>query len=492
MEAGLSAIDIAILGAYCVTVVGMGVYYTRKCRTAEEFMVAGRSIPAWAAGLAIMSTYTSSISYIATPGKAYDTNWHPLIFSLAIFPVAWLACRYAVPYYRRMKLLSVYEFLEERIGAWGRVYAAMSFLLYIVGRTAVILYLVGLLLNQFLAWPIEVIIVVVGVVTILYTLLGGMEAVIWTDVLQSTIMIAGLLFCVVSLSWRICTGPEPLIQTALDAHKFSLGSWDLSLSSRTIWVMILYGVTENLRNLLADQNFVQKYSSVPTERQARRSIWIGMLIYIPMTAVFLYIGTALFAFYSTGSAVTKGDEAFPYFIATQLPPGLKGLVLAAVAAAAMSTIDSGLNCSATVLLVDFYKRYFNPHVSDRASLMCLRATTVIWGLLGTGFAILMIRARSALDVWWQISGIFGGGILGLFLLSLLRIRLSLWRGLIAVAVSIAVISWGTFARDLSAEWEWAEARFEPIIVGAIGTAAFLIVAMLLGWGNRAAPGEKRT
>ncbi len=490
MEARLDAIDIAILAAYCMVVIGMGVYYTRRCRTAEEFMVAGRSIPAWAAGLAIMSTYTSSISYIATPGKAYDTNWHPLIFALAIFPVAWLACRYAVSYYRRMKLLSVYEFLEERIGPWGRVYAALSFLLYIVGRTAVILYLVGLLLNQFLDWPIELIIVIIGVVTIVYTLLGGMEAVIWTDVMQSVIMIGGLLFCAVSLSWRIWTGPEPLIQAAFDAHKFSLGSWDLSLSSRTIWVMIIYGVTENLRNLLADQNFVQKYSSVPTEREARRSIWIGMLIYIPMTVIFLYIGTALFAFYSGGAAgagVSKGDEAFPYFIATQLPAGLKGLVLAAVAAAAMSTIDSALNCSATVLLVDFYKRYINPQVSDRASLRCLRVTTVVWGLLGTGFAILMIRAQSALDIWWQISGIFGGGILGLFLLSLFRIRLSLWQGLISIAVSIAVISWGTFARGLPKGWEWAQPPFDPIITGAVGTAALMVVALLLGFTGRREP-----
>jgi len=288
----------------------------------------------------------------------------------------------------------------------------------------------------------------------------------------------------VSLSWRVCTGPEPLIQAAVDAHKFSLGSWDLSLSSRTIWVMIIYGVTENLRNLLADQNFVQKYSSVSTEQQARRSIWIAMLIYIPMTAVFLYIGTALFAFYSTGqagSAVTKGDEAFPYFIATQLPVGLKGLVLAAIMAAAMSTVDSGLNCSATVLLVDFYKRYFNPQVSDRASLMCLRVTTVVWGLLGTGFAILMIRAKSALDIWWQVSGIFGGGILGLFLLSLWRVRLTLWQGLVAVGVSIAVITWGTFVRPGAPgpDWpSWMQATFEPILVGAVGTAALIAVALV--------------
>lgn len=494
MDGKLDAIDIAILAAYCVVVIGMGIYYTRKCRTAEEFMVAGRSIPAWAAGLAIMSTYTSSISYIATPGKAYDTNWHPIIFSLAIFPVAWLACRYAVPYYRRMKLLSVYEFLEERIGAWGRVYAALSFLLYIVGRTAVILYLVSLLLNQFLDWPIAMIIVVIGVVTIVYTLLGGMEAVIWTDVMQSVIMIGGLLFCVVSLSWRICTGPEPLIQAAVDAHKFSLGSWDLSLSSRTIWVMIIYGVTENLRNLLADQNFVQKYSSVPTERQARRSIWIAMLIYIPMTAIFLYIGTALFAFYSTGqagSAVTKGDEAFPYFIATQLPAGLKGLILAAVLAAAMSTVDSALNCSATVVLVDLYKRYVNPQVSERGSLLCLRAVTIVLGLLGTCLAILLIfSGKSTLDVWWQISGIFGGIILALFVLGVLRVRLKPWQCGVVVCANLVVIVWGTFARDLPAGWEWAQARFEPIITGAVGTAALMVVALLLGWRNQRTPNQR--
>jgi SSS family solute:Na+ symporter len=485
-EARLGAIDIAILAAYCLVVLGMGVYYTRKCRTAEEFMVAGRAIPSWAAGLAIMSTYTSSISYIATPGKAYDTNWHPLIFALAIFPVAWIACRYAVPYYRKMRLVSVYEFLEDRIGPWGRAYAALSFLLYIVGRTAVILYLVSLLLSQFLPWPIETIIIVIGIVTIIYTLLGGMEAVIWTDVMQSIIMIGGLIFCAVSLSWRIFTGPEPLIQAAVNAHKFNLGSLDLSLSSRTVWVMIIYGVTENLRNLLADQNFVQKYSSVATEREARHSIWIGMLIYIPMTAIFLYIGTALFAFYSGSAdgAVTKGDEAFPYFIATQLPAGMKGLILAAVMAAAMSTVDSALNCSATVLLMDFYKRYFNRHVTDRGSLLCLRVTTILWGLMGTGFALLMIRASSALDIWWQISGIFGGGILGLFLLSLLRVRLRLWQGLVCIGLSVVVIGWGTFARDLPAGWKWAEASFDSIIVGAVGTAALMATALLLGWSNR--------
>ncbi len=495
MPGNLGAIDICILFVYCCVLIGMGLYYKRKCRTAEQFMVADRTIPAWAAGLAVMSAYTSSISYIATPGKAFDSNWHPIIFSLCIPPVAWLVCRYAVPYYRKKKLISVYEFLEDRLGNWGRAYAAIAFVLYMIGRVAVILYLAGLLLSAFVPLNIAVLIIIIGFVTIIYTLLGGMEAVIWTDVMQSIIMIVGIVFCAVTLSYRVFSGPEPLIQAAIDNSKFSLGSLKLSLASqehlsnRTIWVMIIYGITENLRGLLADQNYVQKYCSVPTERDAKRSIWIAMLIYIPLTMIFLYIGTTLYAFYSEGSelaqaGITKGDQVFPYFIATQLPTGLKGLIIAAIIAAAMSTVDSALNCSSTVLLLDFYKRYFNPKVGEQTSMIFLRLTTIVWGLLGISAALLMIRAKSSLDVWWQISGIFGGALLGLFILSLLRVRLRLWQGIVAISISIAVISWGTFARNLSPSWKWAQCRLDVIIVGAVGTIALLAVGMIFGLINR--------
>ncbi len=495
MQGNLSAIDIGILILYSCVLIGMGVYYTRKCRTAEQFMVAGRSIPAWAAGLAVMSAYTSSISYIATPGKAFDSNWNPIIFSLCILPVAWLVCKYVVPYYRKTQLISVYSFLEERLGSWGRIYAALAFVLYMIGRVAVILYLASLLLSTFVSWNIAVVIIVIGLITIVYTLLGGMEAVIWTDVMQSVIMIAGILFCAVSLSIHVFSGPEPLIQAAIENNKFSLGSLKFTLASqaylfdRTIWVMIIYGITEALRSLLADQNYVQKYCSVPTEREAKRSIWIAMLIYIPLTAVFLYIGTTLFAFYSGGdelaqAGIVKGDQVFPYFIATQVPAGLKGLIIAAILAAAMSTVDSALNCSATVLLLDFHKRYFNPDIGERASMIFLRLGTVVWGLLGTGAALLMIRAKSILDVWWQISGIFGGALLGLFLLAFMRIRLRLWQGLASIGVSIVVISWGTFARNLPASWQWAQCNLDRIIVGATGTGALMVVACLFGLTNR--------
>ncbi len=501
MQGSLDKIDIGILVLYSCVLIGMGVYYRRKCRTAEQFMVAGRSIPAWAAGLAVMSAYTSSISYIATPGKAFDANWHPIIFSLCILPVAWLVCKYAVPYYRKTRLISVYSFLEERLGSWGRVYAAVAFVLYMVCRVAVILYLASLLLSTFVRLDIRIVIVVIGALTIIYTLLGGMEAVIWTDVMQSAIMIIGVLFCAASLSYHVFSGPEPLIQAAIEQGKFSFGSGKFSLNTqehlanRTIWVMIIFGVVENLRNLLADQNYVQKYCSVATEAEAKRSVWIAMLIYIPLTAVFLYIGTTLFAFYSQGSelaeaGITKGDQVFPYFIATELPAGLKGLIIAAILAAAMSTVDSALNCSATVLLLDFNKRYFNPNIGAKASMLFLRSMTVVWGVLGIGFALLMINAKSALDVWWQMSAIFGGGTLGLFLLSLMRIRLRLWQGLVSIGVSIAVISWALFIRHdfvtehLPQSWHWIQCNLDKITVGGVGTAAMMAVACLFGLTNR--------
>ncbi len=483
MNYQLGSVDIAILVLYALVLVIMGVYFFRKTKTSEEFMVAGRGIPAWAAGIAVMSAYTSSISYIAIPGKAFDSNWHPLIFALAAIPVTWFVTKYVIPHYRKNNIISVYKYLENKIGEWGRVYASFSFLLFMIGRTAIILYLSSLLLTSFIDLDIRMLILIIGVVTIIYTLMGGMEAVIWTDVMQSIIMIGGILFVGYILTTEIFSKPEFLIQYAFDANKFSLGDTSFSFSSRTVWVMIIYGVTENIRNLMADQNYTQKYASVSSEKKAKKSVWIAMLIYLPLTAIFLYIGSALFAFYSGSGhtldpSIVKGDQIFPYYIATELPVGMKGLIIAAILAASMSTIDSALNCSATVLYEDYYKKYFNKKATEKSSINFLRLSTIVWGIFGIAFAILMINAKSALDLWWQISGIFGGGILGLFLLAIFNVKISRKQGIISVIFSVLIIIWGTFLRNLSPDYSWIECTIDPIIIGALGTAGLLSLALI--------------
>jgi len=485
----LGAIDTSILIAYGLILVGMGIYFFRKTRTSEQFMVAGRAIPAWAAGLAVMSAYTSSISYIAVPGKAFDSNWHPLIFALSALPVAWFVTKYVVPYYRKKNIISVYGYLEEKIGAWASIYASLSFVLFMIGRTAVILYLSSLLLSSFTDIDIRILILIIGLITIIYTLMGGMEAVIWTDVMQSVIMVGGIIFIGILLTKEVFSQPDYLIQHAIDAKKFSLGESSLSLSSRTIWVMIIYGLSENIRNLIADQNYTQKYCSVPDEKKAKRSVWIAMLIYLPLTALFLYIGTALFAFYAgpdhtLGEAISKGDQVFPHFIATELPAGLKGLIIAAILAASMSTIDSALNCSATVLFVDYYKKYFKPSATESNSVNFLRLTTVIWGIAGIAAALLLIRAQSALDIWWIIAGIFGGGILGLFLLGILNVKITKVQGITSVIFSILIIIWGSFLRELPDQFTWLECTIDPIIIGAVSTLGLVLLALVFVMVNK--------
>ncbi len=499
MDSTLSWLDTGILIAYAILMVGTGFYSMRKTRTSEQYMVAGRGIPAWAAGLAIFGAYTSSISYIATPGKAYDTNWHPFIFSLTIFPIAWISCKYVIPQYRKSNLISVYGFLDDRLGSWARFYSSLSFLFYETSRTAVILYLVGLLVSHYVPLSIAWIIILVGFLTILYTLVGGMEAVIWTDVIQSLVMIVGIVCCAYLLTSAVFSHPDYLIQTAIDRGKFSWGSWDFTLSpqagSRTIWVMIVYGIVENLRSLIADQNYVQKYVSVATEKEARRSVWVGMFVYIPLTALFLYIGTTLFAFYSGGGhilpgSITKGDQVFPYFIATEIPIGLKGLILAAILAAAMSTVSSSLNCTATITLIDFWKVHIHPAIGEKSSMQFLRFWTFVWGVLGAGFALLMIKAASALDIWWTFAGIFGGGMLGLFLLALFDVPLRRWQGITIIVVSILVIIWGTFSARLPSHFQWLAIHVDDILLGPMGTAAMLVLALVFGRMNRMLPNNK--
>ncbi len=441
-----------------------------------------------AAGIAVMGAYTNSISFIAVPGKAFDKNWDPLIFALTAIPVTWFVAEYVIPHYRKHKIISVYKYLEEKTGDWGRVYASLSFVLFMIGRTAVILYLSSLLLTTFIDVDIRTLILIIGVLTIAYTLMGGMEAVIWTDVLQSIIMIGGLLFSAYLLTMEIFSEPDFLEQMGFDANKSSLGDASFSSDGRTVWVMIMFVITENIRNLMADQNYTQKYSAVATEKKAKKSLWLALLIYLPLTAIFLYIGTALVSYYSGGGhtldpSIVKGDEVFPYFIANELPVGLKGLILVAILAASMSTVDSALSSSSTVLFLD-YKRYCRPNASAKSNIRFLRLTTVLWGFLGIAFALLFIGAESAFDIWWQISGIFGGGILGLFLLALFNFKIKPSQGIISVVFSILIIIWGSILRESPSGFTCMECSLDPIIVGSGAKVGLLSLAPIFVASNK--------
>jgi solute:Na+ symporter, SSS family len=480
MHGTLSVIDLAILLAYLVGVTGFGCLFYWRSRDSEAFTAAGRSLPGWAVGLSIFGSYVSSISFLANPGKAYGGDWNAFVFALSLPVAAFVAVRWFVPFFRQSGEVSAYHHLENRFGPWARLYAVVCYLLTQVARLGTILYLLALALEPFTGWDIRTIIVVVGVIIMIYPLLGGTEAVIWTGVVQAVVLVGGALACVITLLTGMPEGPAQVFTIAVEHGKFSLGSLGTSFAASTFWVVLVYGLVINLQNFGIDQSYVQRYITAKSDRAAQRSVWLGGMLYLPIGAMFFFIGTALFAFYRARPELlppdlqggAAPDAVFPHYISHQLPVGLSGLVVAALCAAAM---DSNLNCMATLFLRDIYRRYWRRDCSERESMRVLHYSTLGFGLVCTVAAIAMIGNKSALDVWWNLAGIFGGGMLGLFLLGRLAARASNGAAALAVAAGVAVMLW--MALSPQAGWLPAALRspFHPLLTIVFGTATILAV-----------------
>ena len=475
MPGTLSLPDLLVLFAYLVGVTGLGVWFYHRNRESEHFMSAGRSLPGWAVGLSIFGSYVSSISFLANPGKAYAGDWNAFVFAISLPLAAWVAVRWFVPFYRTAGDLSAYHHLERRFGAWARLYAVLCYILTQVARLGTILYLLALALVPLTGWDIRTIILVAGVVIVVYPLLGGTEAVIWTGVVQAVVLVGGALAALAVILLKMPGGAGPALADAAAQGKFSLGGLDGSLAKSTFWVVLVYGVVINLQNFGVDQSYVQRYITARSDGAASRSVWLGALLYLPVGAAFFFIGTALHAFYSAQPdllpAGLKADGVFPYFISTQLPAGLAGLVVAGLCAAAM---DSNLNCMSTLFLNDVYRRHLRPGAGEVEAMRVLRYSTFGFGAVCVVAALAMISIKSALDVWWELAGIFGGGMLGLFLLGRLVPRADGRAGLAGVSAGVLVILWLTLSPRLA--W-WPEALRSPfhgLLVIVFGTLAVLL------------------
>lgn len=524
----MRTIDLTVLLVYMTGVFGLGCWFSRKSRNTEEFMAAGRSLPGWAVGLSIFGTYVSSIGFLGNTGKAFGEDWNSWVFGLSLPITALIAVRWFVPFYRKSHEVSAYSHLEHRFGPWARTYALVCYLLSQLARIGTILYLVALALAPLTGWGVKTIILVTGLLVTIYTLIGGIEAVIWTDVVQSVVLIAGALMCAVLLLTGMPDGPGQLFQIANTNAKFSLGSFSLAPGSLTLpqptfWIVLVYGIFINLQNFGVDQGFVQRYITAKSDRDARFSVWLGAILFPIVSAIFFFIGTGLFSYYQTdaamlsevkaqvaetrllqaGTAITPesisakaasltsadiGDKVLPHFIVHKLPVGIAGLLIAAIFAAAMSSMDTSLNSAATLYLCDIHKRYIRPGAGEKESMKVLYAATLVVGIAGTLAALAMIRVRSALDAWWNLQGIFTGGMLGLFLLGLLSKRTKNPAAAVSVAVGILLILWLSISK--TGMWPASLASLanplHSFMTIVIGTSTIVLVGILLGrtvWGG---------
>ncbi len=488
MKTHFTFADGLVLAAYFAAMLGIGFGFRRRSLSVEGFTAASRNLPGWLCGLSILATYVSSISFIALPGKAFSADWNSYVFGLSLPIATFIGVRWFLPFYRRSGCVSAYTHLEERFGSWARVYASSCYLLTQLTRMGMITYLMALPMSVLLGWNILTIIVITTLVTALYTIVGGITAVIWSDALQTIVLMTGAVACAILMIAGLPGGWDQFMELAEAHDKFSLGSFSVDLTQSTFWVVLVYGLVINLQNFGVDQNYIQRYHAAESDSAARQSLWLGGLLYIPLSAVFFFIGTALFAYYTawpdalpaTFRGDDKGDFVFPYFIVSVLPSGVTGLLIAAIFSAAMSTISTSLNSSATILLDDFYRRFVNPETDERRAMVVLRAASALWALCAMGIALAMTTfVRSALDTSWILTGIFSGGMLGLFLLGFLSRRPDSRCAAVGVAAGVMVIFWMT----VSPRWGWwpetMRSPFHGFLTTVFGTAAVLLVGAVI-------------
>lgn len=467
------ALNWAVLVAYLVAMVLLGYYFMRRGGDADDFFKGGGRIPWWAAGISIYATMLSAITYMAYPAKAYATDWTYYPMLVTILLVSFPVMKYYLPFFRRLNVTSAYEYLERRFNAVTRLMASALFIVFMVARMALVLYLPSLALTAVTGIDLYICIVLMALVTILYCTMGGVEAVVWGDVVQGFILVGGALFAVGYLIWGTEGGFEGFWHIGQEADKFRLFTWSFDYRSATFWVILLGGMANNLISYTSDQTVIQRYLTTRDEAAARRSILLNGVMSVVVSVAFFAIGTGLYTFYKTHPAeldftMAKADTIFPFFMMSQLPAGVAGLLIAAIFAATMSTISSNINSVATAFSIDFYKR-FRPSASDRQMLRVARRACIVSGIVGMGIALLMAtwNILSLLDFFQEILGLLSSGLGGLFLMGIFFPRIGGRSALVGFVCGVGAVFLTRYLTDASF-----------LLYGFIGMAVSVIVGLI--------------
>ena len=444
--------NFVVLGAYLLGMLLLGWWCSRRVKTSRSFFIADGRLHWFIVGLSLLGTYLSALTMMALSGIAYGAHHLTWAVQLPFLVLtAFIITRWVVVRYREAGTISVYEFLEQRIHVSSRVLGSVMFILFSIGRTALVLYLPALAFSTVCQVDLTTTIVVMGLIITFYTVLGGIEAVVWTDAIQVCIFTFAAIYTLFAIFTRL--GDANFVEIANQYDKFKVllpGASPFKIT--TLW-LVLETIVQTVRIYGTQQDMTQRYMTADSLQSARKSVWLGAVSYIPICFMFYFIGISLFVFYVVHANpqvlaikdgvveyVMKKDSVYPYFIATQLPPGLAGLLIAAIFAAAMSSIDSLMNSASTVCVEDFYKRFWAPRKDDRHYLRVARGLTVVWGVLATCLALgVFHRIDYAQKAWSIMQAVLGSGMLGLMGLAFLPFRVNKWAAGVAFVGSFLLV-----------------------------------------------------
>ncbi len=483
----LRILDYIVVLVYLVAIAAIGLYVSRAQKSTRKFFIADRKIPAWAVAFTLMGTLIGSGTVVGHPGTVFKKGMI-LLPGMLTLPIVFIFVAYfIVPFYRRVIGMSAYEYIGKRFGFGGRLYTSFGFLADRTFDLGITLLTTAIAINVMTGWDLRAVIIGVGVFTMIYTAIGGIEAVVWTDVVQGIVLIGGALLIVLRLVFAPEVPPGAVIGEAIRGGKFSLGSLELSWRSlfdvevTTAWIYILAFTLNWSRRYVTDQHMVQRYLIAKTDREAFWGTLWGAVSCLPIFIMFMFIGACLFGFYSlTGHTPPEiGDNIVPHFIVNFLPTGVVGLILAAILAAAMSTVSGDLNSVATVITTD-YMAPFLPNSSDRARLIFGRSMVLLGGILASLVAILLIPKEGSASILERgiiIAVILSAGTLGLFLLGFLTRRATRRGAYCGIAACLLFTAWGVLTGPKFRMLDLGAFNFNmnPILIGVLGHVVVFVV-----------------
>ncbi len=439
-------LNYSVLAMYLLISVLIGLYFARKQKSTEDYFTGGGRIPWWASGLSVFGTLLSAITFMAIPAKAFITDWSFFFLNITAILITPVIAFIFIPFFNKLKIKTAYEYLEDRFNYAARAFGSLSFILFQLGRIGIVLLLPSLAISIVTGIPVETSILIMGVLCIFYTTFGGIEAVIWTDVLQVIVLLGGSVLAVVWIMLHTETSFGDMITYASERDKFNIANMELNFTESTFWVVFIGGLASAMVTQGADQTIVQRYLTSSSVKDSQKTLYTNAVLTLPATIIFFGIGTLLFMFYTEmpnklSPAISNNDSIFPWYIVRELPVGVSGLLVAGIFSAAMSSISSSLNSVSTAYCNDFHA-HFKPNVPDKKLLRIARVATIVAGILGLLLALWMASSniKSLWDQFYRFLGLFTGGLGGMFLLGMLTKKANATGTLLGLATS-AIFIW---------------------------------------------------
>jgi SSS family transporter len=440
-----SPLNYTVLGVYLAAMLAIGWLYARRQKDGEDYYLAGRNLPWLAVAMSLYASVTSAMTYMGLPGMAFSQNASLLLVALMSPVVAPLLIRLYYPVYRRMRLTTSYEYIAHRFGPGARRAVAILFILARLGWLGTVIYAPALALSVVSGLPLWASILLMGVLATAYTVMGGLAAVVWTDVVQFVIMIGGAVWLAVALVQQAPDGFSGILAAAQTSGRLNFDDWSLNpMVMNSLGVVIAYFFILQ-QDYGVDQVSVQRLLAVRDDRGVTLAILFNALTDLLMIGLLLFIGLGLWAFagnhpgFFPSGAV--GDRVLPYFIIHALPDGVSGLLVTAIFAAAMSSMDSGINSLATVILIDLIKPLRSAPLTGAREVRAARGLTLILGIFSTAIAFGVVKIGGILKAFYTFMGLFSAPVLALFVLGLLTRHTRFWPWLIGTVTAIGLTLW---------------------------------------------------